>query len=1049
MTHIKTRALAGALIAFSSVLVLAQEDLINWETPHVHPLELSHDGTLLLAVNTPDNRLEVFDVSGGTPSALYDCPVGLDPVSVRVRADDSQAWVVNHVSDTISVVELATGHVSATLSTDDEPCDVVFAGTPERAFVSCSQANSVQVFDPANLSVAPLTIPIEGEDPRAMAVSNDGSTVYVAVFESGNGTTSLGGGVTTANVDPPNVVSNPDGPWGGQNPPPNSGAGFSPALNPANPAPPAVALIVKQDDNGSWFDDNGGDWTSLVSGADAALSGRPVGWELLDHDVVSIDASTLAVSYQGGLMNLCMALAVHPASGHVAVVGTEATNELRFEPLLNGRFVRVELASFDPTGAGSPMISDLNSHLDYSSSSVAQSERDKSLGDPRGIAWNATGSAGWVTGMGSNNVLAIDASGARTAQPPIEVGEGPTGIVWDELNARVYVLAKFEAAISVIDPVAGSESLRVPFFDPSPAAIKTGRKHLYDTHATSGLGQSSCASCHIDARMDRLAWDLGDPAGDMQPFAGNCPDGGCQDWHPMKGPMMTQTLQDIIGKEPHHWRGDRTGLEEFNAAFQGLLGDDQQLSPAQMQEFEDFLATIHFPPNAFRNVDNSLPTGIALPGHYTSGRFAPEGLPLPDGDATRGLQLFRPPNLLDGVACATCHTLPIGIGTDNAVVGFNLVPIPPGPDGERHHQLVSVDGFTNVTQKTPQLRNMYDKVGCERSQLTSTQGFGFAHDGSVDSLARFVSEPLFAVASDQDVADLVAFMLAFSGSELPSGNNVLEPPGTASLDTHAGVGTQVMLDGVNYPSLPIFALELLADAGDVGLVAKGLQLGERRGYAYLGAGQYQSDRWCEVLSSAALQAAAAPGSELVWTIVPAGSEQRIGIDRDRDGQLDRDEHDAGSDAGDAGSVPLGPQVFCTPKLTSNGCLPQIAFSGSPSSVDPTPFLITASQVLNGKNGLLFYGYGTQAGTPFLGGTLCAQPPLRRLPLQNSLGSPPPANDCSGVYGFDFNARIQGGADALLVPGQEIGVQWWLRDPQQTDGTGVGLTDALGFHILGC
>ena len=35
----------------------------------------------------------------------------------------------------------------------------------------------------------------------------------------------------------------------------------------------------------------------------------------------------------------------------------------------------------------------------------------------------------------------------------------------------------------------------------------------------------------------------------------------------MKGPMTTQTMIDIIGHEPHHWRGDRDGLEEFADAL--------------------------------------------------------------------------------------------------------------------------------------------------------------------------------------------------------------------------------------------------------------------------------------------------------------------------------------------------------------------------------------------------------------------------------------------------------------------------------------------------
>ena len=132
-----------------------QQTFVNFETPQVSPLDLTPDGRRLLAVNTADGVLEVLDVSGSTPVPLMAIPVGVDPVSVRARTDD-EAWVVNHVSDSISVIDLTSGHVRATLDTYDEPCDVVFAGTPRRAFVSCSQTNEVLVFDPANLGAAPI-----------------------------------------------------------------------------------------------------------------------------------------------------------------------------------------------------------------------------------------------------------------------------------------------------------------------------------------------------------------------------------------------------------------------------------------------------------------------------------------------------------------------------------------------------------------------------------------------------------------------------------------------------------------------------------------------------------------------------------------------------------------------------------------------------------------------------------------------------------------------------------------------------------------------------
>jgi YVTN family beta-propeller protein len=901
--------LALALAAPSA----AQEAFVNWESPHVAPLALTRDRTRLLAVNTPDDRLEVFALATGTPVWVDSIPVGIDPVSVRARGAD-EAWVVNHVSDSVSVVDLATGNVRATLATDDEPCDVVFAGVPQRAFVSCSQANTVLVFDPSNLAAPPARLTIRGEDPRALAVSPDRRRVYVAVFESGNQTTILGGGAVANIAFPPNVASDPAGPYAGVNPPPNDGASFDPPIAPLLPAPPRVSLIVRRDGAGRWMDDNGGDWSALVSGANAGLSGRPVGWTLLDHDVAVIDANTLALDYADGLMNLNMAIAVQPGTGAVTVVGTDAINEVRFEPKVNGTFVRSRIGGFNAATPDEVHGADLNAHLDYASPTVPQGTRDLALADPRGIVWNVAGTRAFVSGMGSNNVIVIDAQGRRAGlAPTIEVGEGPTGLALDEARGQLYVLNKFAASISVVSLALETESARVAFFDPSPRAIKRGRRHLYDAHETSGTGVVSCAACHVDARMDRLAWDLGDPAGAMKTVDASQNLGmglpglttGFADWHPMKGPMLTQTLQDIIGKEPFHWRGDRDGLEEFNPAFVGLLGDDEILTAAEMQEFEDFLATIAYPPNPFRNLDNSLPTNLPLPGHFTTGRFAPAGQPLPNGNAVAGLAAYRPPTFLDagGLACVTCHTRPTGAGSDHRLVGFTYRPFPTGPLGEHHAALVSVDGLTNITIKTPQLRNLYERTGMNLTQLESTAGFGYLHDGSVDSIERFVNEPVFRVTSDQQTADLVALMLAFGGdsASLGSISGLFEPPGPPARATHAAVGVQLTLDAPPDPSeeARLDVLLALADAGHVGIVAKGRRAGLARGFVYLAGGLFQSDRAAETLARAALTGASAPGAELTLTVVPRGTERRLGIDRDSDGWYDRDELDAGSNPASA------------------------------------------------------------------------------------------------------------------------------------------------------
>jgi DNA-binding beta-propeller fold protein YncE len=40
------------------------QSFVNFETGQVRPLAMSPDGTRLFAINTPDNRLEVFTVDG-------------------------------------------------------------------------------------------------------------------------------------------------------------------------------------------------------------------------------------------------------------------------------------------------------------------------------------------------------------------------------------------------------------------------------------------------------------------------------------------------------------------------------------------------------------------------------------------------------------------------------------------------------------------------------------------------------------------------------------------------------------------------------------------------------------------------------------------------------------------------------------------------------------------------------------------------------------------------------------------------------------------------
>lgn len=74
--------------------------------------------------------------------------------------------------------------------------------------------------------------------------------------------------------------------------------------------------------------------------------------------------------------------------------------------------------------------------------------------------------------------------------------------------------------------------------------------------------------------------------------------------------MRTQSVRWLPGTGPLHGRGDRENLTAFNRAFVGLLGADAGLSTADMQAVSDIIATVKYPPNPDRNVNNTLSTSL-------------------------------------------------------------------------------------------------------------------------------------------------------------------------------------------------------------------------------------------------------------------------------------------------------------------------------------------------------------------------------------------------------------------------------------------------------
>ena len=812
-TTIKCVAIAFALafalpfmIFHQAHRVMAQSgsaSFLNFESPQVHPLALTPDGSRLLAVNTPDHRLSVFQLTGDGLVLAAEIPVGLEPVSVVAR-NDKEAWVTNWLSDSVSVVDLESGNVIRTIDVGDEPTDVIFAGsTRQMAFVCVSGLGQIKVYDPLEPSREPQVINIRGKQPRALATDANRERVIVSVFESGNQTTIVSANNVKAAGGPPKP---------------------SPKMSKKLPKAPETGLIVKWN-GAAWADERGNTkWSQFIPST------------LADVDLVVIDATgpLPAIEKEVRAVGTQVGNAVLDAeAGRLYVVNTEAHNEIRFEPNLRGRFLSTRVSVINLSTSDVSAV-DLNPHINRDEPEGSDTERADSLALPADIARSSDGTL-YVAATGSAKVGVLNQSGKVKAR--ISVGQGPTGLAIDEGRERLYVLNRFDESVSVVSLGAQAEIARVGVgFNPEPEIVRQGRRFLYDG-SLSAHGDLACASCHFNGHRDGLAWDLGDPKGKMQTSGGLL----SSTFHPMKGPMTTQSLRGIIGEEPLHWRGDRSALDDFNSAFISLLGGTRELTPDELSAFKAFARTLTYPPNPLQNLDRTFPNPATGPS------------------AERGRQLFNNARLDAGVlTCNACHTAQPGFqsGTNRLIIPGLL--------------LQESQDF-----KVPQLRGLYQKLGKSGAGGEQLAGFGFIHDGSVDTLMDFLRLPVFTFRNDTDRRDVEAFVMAFDSGIAPA------------------VGLQVTVNGENKISPTVTErISLLmaeADRGNCDLVVKGIYASGGRGFVYVGNGMFQPDRQSESsVSWQTLVQAAGKGSELTFTGVPVGSGRRLGIDRNRDGELDGD-----------------------------------------------------------------------------------------------------------------------------------------------------------------
>ena len=847
-------------------------EFTTFDAGHVRPMVLSSDGQRLYVVNTPDARVEVFDVSGSAPVLKESISVGLEPVAVAL-GPNGQLWVVNHLSDSVSIVDVSVSpaRIVNTLLVGDEPRDIVFAGTGnQRAFITTAHRGQNAKFDPklstpgtgradvwvfdANsqgsaLGGTPITIVnMFGDTPRALARSTDGSRVYAAIFNSGNRTTLAQGGPQGA-LDKAGPTTAADG-----------------------SKAPATGVIVQKNANGDWVD-----------GGDPARGIAPKVWtaniklNLPDYDVFTIDATAgvpAVIDRTSGVGTTLFNMAVNPANGKVYVSNQEARNVMRFEgpgtksTTVNGHFVESRITVIDGSNV---LPRHLNKHItSYGQGLGTAAEKAAAVAIPLEMAITPDGGTVYLASMGTNKLARYSTAqiedNSFTPSPSNQVvlsGGLPTGVVLDPEHGRAFVTTRLDNGLSVVNTNNLTEAAHVKMNNPEPADVVKGRKFLYDASYTSSRGDSSCAGCHIFGDMDHLGWDLGNPDGvrtkNTNTYNRFIPSilRTMTNFHPMKGPMTTQSLRGMAGNGPMHWRGDRTGtstgatLEErafkdFSVAFPGLLGRDVTLTDDEMTAFARFALKLTYPPNPIANLDNTL-------------------TPIQQA----GFDFYTTKNADNLTTCRGCHAL------DPLKKQF-------GTDGT-----MAFEGLT-ITEnfKIPQLRNVYTKVGSfARNDGKSAnvgdqiRGFGYSFDGGLGSVSQFLNALVFLPVSATNRDQLENFVLAYPSDLNPVvGQQVTVTPSNASqTDVSARLNLLVARALVTTPR------------PECELYAKGVVGGAARGWVMSKtASTFVSDRRSEapVNLSGLLSLARTSGAALTFTCASPGNGTRLGIDRNADGTPD-------------------------------------------------------------------------------------------------------------------------------------------------------------------
>ncbi|MBK7645552.1 MAG: hypothetical protein IPJ19_21385 [Planctomycetes bacterium] len=555
--HRSYRQLVGALaLVATGVPLFAQGTLtdldiprdnqkgryLNFERAQLRPLALSGDGSRLYTLNSPGARIEVFDTSSDV--RLYEIPVGVGAVSIVRRPGTEEYWVVDEVASSVSIVDGPNATILRSVRVGAGPHGIAFTDTGDRAYVTCSEVDRVDVISSASSTVV-KSIPIPARDPRGIVWAN--GRVWLVSFNSGNNTAPIG-----APGHPEQVIGVRE----------VSGAGVTPLPD--------------------------RDLFSITTKHNPAQD--------------SLDLSATRTGLGTTLFDVCP----RPGTTELWIPNTDALNALHRgeKNFVAGQVVSNRITVVNTASSAPPLVID----LDALGPGLVKCAQPTSVSfNASGTRAYVSGFGSDLVAVLDVQPGPVAVWSGVVRLPPKQSyprGTGPRATLSALGGAKLYVYLRTDNSLTAVDlnalPGGGNYDVTasLPFtlgFEGITDEERLGR-HLFANADFSKSHTSSCASCHVDGHRDGLAWDLSnflDPEGTPND----------QLAYPLddKGALVTQSVRRMQEIAPYHWRGEKQSINDFQSAFATLLenqvgGQAAQIGP-DFQYLRHYLNRLVYPPN--------------------------------------------------------------------------------------------------------------------------------------------------------------------------------------------------------------------------------------------------------------------------------------------------------------------------------------------------------------------------------------------------------------------------------------------------------------------